>query len=148
MSKVLVDKGILGGRGEEVFFLVFTILGFVEGNVGKGVKAIDGGRRDGGTGNNVLGAVRDVEEGEVFNVVKNRPDELRGLRDDGLEDTGGNVKGTWVVPSIVRALEDLEDGSGGVRNVLLIDVVKGRPGSDGDVGEGGGSDGGGLRSMK
>jgi len=144
MSKVLVDEGILGGHREEVLFFVFTILRFIEGDMGKAVEAVDGGRRDGDTGNNVLGTVGDVEKGKVFNIVKDRPDELRGLRDDGLEDTGGNIKGTWVVPSIVRALEDLEDGSGGVCNILLIGIIKGRPGSDGNVGEGGGGDDGGL----
>ena len=148
VSKVLVDEGILGGCREEVLFFVFTILGFVEGDMGEGVKAVDRGGRDGDTGNNVLGTIGDVEEGEVFNIVKDRPDKLRGLRDDGLEDAGGDVKGTWVVPSIVRALEDLEDGGGGIRNVLLIDVVKGRPGSVGDVGEGGGGDDGGLRGSE
>jgi len=152
VSKVLVDEGILGGHGEEVLFLIFMILGFVEGDVGEGVKAVDGGRGDRGTGNNVLGAVRDVEERKVLNVVKSGPVdsrrrgilELGGLRDNGLEDVGGNIERTWIVPSIVRTLEDLKDGSGGVCNVLLIDIVKGRPGSDGDMGKGGGGNGGGL----
>jgi len=67
---------------------------------------------------------------------------------DGLEDAGGNVKRAWVIPSVVRALEDLKDGGGGVRNVLLVDVIKGRPGGDGDVGESGGGDDGGLRGSK
>jgi len=148
VGKVLVDKGILGGCREEVLFLVFTILGFVEGDMGEGVKTIDGGGGDGGTGNNVLRAVGDVEEGEVFNVIKSRPGEFGGLRDDGLEDVGGDVKGAWVIPSIVRALEDLEDGGGGVCNILLVDVIKGGPGGNGDVGEGGGNNGGGLRSVE
>jgi len=43
----------------------------------------------------------------------------------------------------VRALEDLKDGGGGVRNILLVYVIEGGPGGDGDVGEGrGGNDGG------
>ena len=78
VSKVLVDKGILGGRGEEVLFLIFVILRFVEGNVGKGFKTVDGGRGDRGTSNNILWTVRDVEEGEVFNIVKGGPDRSRG----------------------------------------------------------------------
>jgi len=45
---------------------------------------------------------------------------------------------------VVR-LEDFKDSSGGVRNILLIDVVKGGPGSDRDMGEGGGGDDGRLR---
>jgi len=138
VSKVLVDKGILGGCGEEVLFLIFTILGFIEGNMGKGLEVVDRGRGDGGTSDNILWAVRDIEEREVFNVVKSRPDELRGLRDDGLEDAGGDVKRTWVIPSVVRALKDLKDGSGGICNVLLVNVIKGGPGGDRDVGKGGG----------
>jgi len=148
VSKVLVDKGVLGGCGKEVFFFVFAIGRLVGRDMGKDVKAIVWGGRDRGTGNNVLGAIRDVEEREVFDVVKSRLDELGGLRDNGLEDMRGDVKGTWVVPSIVRALEDLKDGSSGVRDVLLVDIVKGRPGSNGDVGKGGGGNGGRLRRVE
>jgi len=146
-SKDLVDKGVLGGRQEEVLLFVFTVLGFVEGNVGEGVKAVDRSGGDGGTGDDISGTVRDVEEGVILWVVKDRPGEFGGWGtwDNGLENAGGDVKRTWVVPSVMRALEDLKDGSGGVRNVLLIDVVKGGPGSNGDMGEGGGGDDGGLR---
>ena len=75
---------------------------------------------------------------------------MGGLRSggDGLEDMGGDIKGAWIVPSIVRALQDLEDGSGGICNVLLINVIKGGPRGNGDVGEGRGGDGGGLRSVE
>jgi len=125
VSKVLMDEGILGGRGEEVLFLIFMILGFIEGDVGESVEAVDGGGGDGGTSDNILWAVRDIEEGEVLDVVKSGPDKFRRLRGDGLEDASGDVKRTWVVPSVVRALKDLENGGSGVRNVLLIDVVKG-----------------------
>ena len=45
-------------------------------------------------------------------------------------------------------MEDFEDGSGGVGDVLLIYVIEGRPRSDGDMGEGGGGDDGGLRSER
>ena len=156
VSKVLVDKGILGGRGKEVFLLVFSVLGLMGGDVGKNVETKDGGGGDRGTGDNIGGAVRDVEEGEVLVVVKGGPDrsgrwrilELGGLRDDGLEDAGGDIKRTWVIPSVVRALEDLKDGGGGVRNVLLVDVIKGGPGGDRDVGEGRGGDDGGLRGSE
>jgi len=155
-SKDLLDKRVLGGRGKEILLFVFTVSGFVGGDVGKDVKTIDGCRRDGDTGNDIGGAVRDIKEGIVFNVVKGGPDrdgrwrvpKLGGLQDDGLEDAGGDVKGTWVIPSVVRALKDLKDGSGGVCNVLLVDVIKGRPGGDGDVEEGRGGDDGGLRGSK
>ena len=58
---------------------------------------------------------------------------------------GGNIERAWVVPSIVGTLKDFKDGSSGVHNVLLVDVIKGRPGGDRDVGEGRGGDDGGLR---
>ena len=153
VSKVLMDKGVLSGRREEVLFLVFMILGLVGSDVGKDVKADNWGGGDGGTSDDIGGAVGDVEEGEVFYVLEGGPGRSRrwrilklgGLRVDGLEDAGGNVKGTWVIPSVVRTLEDLEDGSGGIRDILLINIVKGRPGSDRDVGEGRGGDDGGLR---
>jgi len=78
VSKVLVDKGILGGRREEVFFLVFMVGGLVGRDVGKDVKTIVWGRGDGSTGDDISGTVRDVEEGEVFNIVKGGPDRSRG----------------------------------------------------------------------
>ena len=78
MSKVLVDKGILGGRGEEIFLLVFSVLGLVGGDVGKDVEAKEGGGGNGGTGDNISGAVGDVEEGIILWVVKDRPGELGG----------------------------------------------------------------------
>ena len=155
VSKVLVDVGVLGGCGEKVLFLVFAILGLVSSDVGEDVKTEDWGGGDGGTSDDVGGAVRDVER-EVFDVVEGGPDrsgrwgvpKLGGLRDDGLEDAGSDVKRAWVIPGVVRALEDLKDGGGGVRNVLLVDVIKGGPGCDRDVREGGGGDDGGLRGGK
>jgi len=48
---------------------------------------------------------------------------------------------------VVR-LEDFEDSGGSVGNILLIDVVKGGPGSDRDMGEGRGGDDGGLRGSE
>jgi len=148
MSKVLVDKGILGGCGEEVLFLVFTILRFVEGDMGKGVKAIIWGGRDGSTGDNVSGAVRDVEEGVILWVVKDRPGELGGW---GMWDKRSGCWGsvsikirTWEIPSIVIRLKDFKDGGGSIGDVLLVYVIKGRPRGDRDVGEGGGGNDGGL----
>jgi len=78
VSKVLVDVGVLGGRREEIFLLVLTILRFVVGDVGEDVETEDGGGRDGSTGDDVHGAVGDVEEGIIFRVVKDGPSELRG----------------------------------------------------------------------
>jgi len=126
--------------------LVFTVLGLVGGDVSEDFKTDDWGGRDRSTSDDIGGAVRDVKEGVLFRVVKDGPSELWGwgMGGDGLEDAGSDVKRTWVIPSVVRALEDLEDGSGGVRNVLLIYVIKGGPGGDGDVGEGGRGDNGGL----
>jgi len=162
VSKVLMDKRILGGRREEVFLFVFLVLGLVGSNVGKDVKTDNWGRGDGSAGDDISGAVRDVEEGIIFWVVEDRPGKLggwgmwdkrsggwgilefRGLRGNGLEDTGGDVERTWVIPSVVRALKDLKDGGGGVHNILLIDIIKGGPGSNRDVGEGRGGNGGGL----
>ena len=156
VSKVLIDEGILGGHGKEVFLFVLMVLGLVGGDMSKDIKTDNWGGGDGGAGNDIGGTVRDVEEREVFNVVEGGPVDSRRwgvlefgrLRDNGLEDVGGNVKRTWVVPSVVRALEDLEDGGGGICNVLLVDVIKGRPGGDRDVGEGGGGDDSGLGSSE
>jgi len=78
VSKMLVDVGVLGGRGEEIFLLVFMVLGFVGGDVGKDVETEDRGGRDGGTGDDIIWAVGDVAEGVVFWVVKDRPGELGG----------------------------------------------------------------------
>jgi len=146
-SKDLIDKGVLGGRWEEVLLFVLTVLGFVGSDVGEDVEVVNWGGGDGGTGDNVIGAVRDVEEGIFFWVVKNGPSELRGwgTGDNGLENTGSDVKRAWVIPSVVRALEDLKDGGGGICNILLVDVIKGGPGGNRDVGEGRGGDDGGLR---
>jgi len=147
ISKDSFNERVLGGCWEKVLLFVFTVLGFVGGDVGKDIKTKNWGRGDGGTGDDICGAVRDVEEGVVLWVVKDRPSELRGWGtwNNRLEDMGGDVKRTWVVSSVVRTLKDLKDGGGGVRNVLLVDVIKGGPGGSGDVGEGRGGDDGGLR---
>jgi len=144
VSKVLVDEGVLGGCREEVLFLVFMVLMFVEGDIGEGAKVVGDNRGLESAGDNIGRAVRDVEEGEILDVVKGGPDrsggwgilEFGGLRDDGLEDIGSDIKRTWVIPSIMRALKDLKDSGGGVHNVLLVNIIKGRPGGDRDMGEG------------
>ena len=141
-----MDEGVLSGRGKEIFLFIFAVLGLVGGDVSEDVKTDDWGRRDRGTSDDIGGAVWDVEEGVLFRVVKDGPSELWGwgTGGNGLEDMGGDVKRAWVVPSVVRALEDLKDGGGGIRNVLLVDIVKGGPGSDRDVGEGRRGDDSGL----
>jgi len=144
-SKDLFNKRVLGGCRKEVFLLVFTIGEFVGGDVGKDVKTVDRSGRDRSTSDDIGRAVRDVEEGVVLWVVKDGPSELGGwgTGDDGLEDAGSDVERAWIVPSVVRTLEDLEDGGSGIRNVLLVNVIKGGPGGDRDMGEGrGGNDGG------
>ena len=56
--------------------------------------------------------------------------------------------GTWVIPSVEVRVENLKDCSGGVSDILLIDIVKGRPGSNGDLEKGRGGDDGGLGSVE
>jgi len=151
-SKDSFNEGVLGGGRKEVLLFVFSVLRLVGGDVGKDVKTDNWGGGDGSTGDNIGGAIRGVEEREVFNIVEGGPVDSRrwgilefgGLRDNGLEDAGSDIKGTWVIPSVVRALEDLEDGGSGVRNVLLVNVIKGGPEGNRDVGEGGRGDGGGF----
>jgi len=48
---------------------------------------------------------------------------------------------------VVR-LEDFEDRGSGVSDVLLIYVIEGGPGSNRDVGKGGGGNDGGLRGSE
>ena len=77
-SKDSFNEGVLGGGGKEILLFVFTILGFVGGDVSKDVETDDWGGRDGGAGNDISGAVRDVEEGIIFRVVKDRPSKFGG----------------------------------------------------------------------
>ena len=158
VSKVVMDKRVLGGCGEKILFFILSVLGFVGGDVDEDVKTNNWGRGDGGARDDIIRTVRDIEERKVLNIVKSGPDrsggweilKLGGLRSgvDRLEDTSGEVKRAWVVPSIVRTLEDLKDGSSGVRNVLLIDIIKGGPGGDRDMGKGRGGNSSGLRSVE
>ena len=137
----------MGGHGEEVLFLVFMIGGFIGGDVGKDIEAVVWGRGDGSASDNIVGAVRDVEEGVILWVVKNRPGKLGGWETwDKRSGCWGSVSikiRTWEIPSIVVRLEDFEDGGGSVSDVLLVYVIKGQPRGNRDVGEGrGGNDGG------
>jgi len=125
----LFNKGVLGGCRKEVLLLVFTVLGLVGGDVGKDVKTDNWGRGDGSTSDDVHRAVRDIEEGIVLWVVKDRPSELgsQGAWDKRSGCWGSvSVKiRTWEIPSIVVRLEDFKDGSGSVSNILLVYVIKG-----------------------
>ena len=140
-SKVLVHKGVLGGRGKEVFLLVITVFDFVGGDVGEDFKVVGGSGGDGGTGNDVHRGIWDVEEGIVLRVVKSGPDKFWrwGARrgSDGGRRTESVGTGAGIVPGVEVRVENLKDGGGGVSDVLLVDVIKGRPGSDRDLGKGG-----------
>ena len=132
--------------------LVVAVLRFVGGDVGKEFEVVGGSGGDGGTSDDVGGGVGDVEEREVLDVIKGRPDKLWrwGVRRGSDRRGGAEGKGVraGVIPGVEVRVENLKDGSGGVGNVLLIDVIKGRPRSDGDLGKGGGGDNGGLRSVE
>ena len=151
-SKVLVDEGVLGGRREDVLLLVVTVLRLVGGDVGKEFEVVGWGGRDGGTGDDIGRGVGDVEEGIILDVVKGRPDKLWRWGARRGSDGGRGTEGvnTWagIVPGIEVRIEDFEDCGGSVGDVLLVNVIKGRPGSDGDLGEGGGGDDGGLGSVE
>ena len=76
VSKMLVDKGILGGRWEDILLFVVMVFGLVGGDVGKELEVVGGSRGDGGTGDDVGRGIGDVEEGEVLDVVKGGPDKF------------------------------------------------------------------------
>ena len=120
--------------------------------MGKDFETVGRGRRDRGSSDNIGRAVQDVEEGEVLDIIKGGPDELwwwgarRGSNRRG--GTEGVGIGTWVIPSVEVWIENLKDGGGGISDVLLIDVIKGQPGHDRDLGKGRGGDDSGLRSIK
>jgi len=77
-SKDSLDKKVLGWWGKEiVLFEESEVLLMVDG-VSKDVKAGVKDWGQGRTSDDILEAVRDVEEGVVFNVFRGRPGELRG----------------------------------------------------------------------
>ena len=152
VSKMLVNEGILGGRGKEVFFLIFAVGKLMGGDVGEDVETKDWGGGDGGASDDVRGAVGDVEKGVILWVVEDGPGKFGGW---GTGDKRSGCWGsvcvkirTWEIPSVVVGLEDFKDGSGSVGNILLVYVIKGQPRGDGDVGEGRGGNDGGLRSSE
>ena len=50
--------------------------------------------------------------------------------DGGILEMGAS--GAWIVPSVVRTVEDVVDDLKGSGRVLLIDGIQVRPGGDGD----------------
>jgi len=79
-SKDLLDEGVLGRWGKEVVLFEKTEVLLTVDGVGEDVKiGMEDGRR-GRTSNDVLGTIRNVEEGVVFNIFKGRPDKLWGWR--------------------------------------------------------------------
>ena len=66
----------MGGRREDIFLFVITILRLVSGDMGKEFKVVGRSRGDGGAGDDIGGEVRDVEEREVLDIVKGGPDEF------------------------------------------------------------------------
>ena len=78
VSKVLVDKGVLSGQGEFTVLFKETEVFFLVDDVSKDVKAVVEDRGRGCTGDNVLGAVWNVEEGVILLIFKSGPDEFGG----------------------------------------------------------------------
>ena len=68
----------MGEGRKEVLLFVFTVLGLVGSDVSEDVKTDDWGGGDRGASDDIGGAVRGVEEGVIFRVVKDGPGELRG----------------------------------------------------------------------
>ena len=77
-SKDSLNEGVLGWWGKEVVLFEKSEVFLTMSGIGKDFKAGIEDRGRGCTGDNVLGAVRDVEEGVVFNVFKDGPGEFRG----------------------------------------------------------------------
>ena len=110
VSKVLVDKGVLGERGEEVFLIVEAVVVLEGGDVGEEFEIVGGGRRDRGASDNIC------RRGRVVGVVakgKSGPDGRfrwgggEGLGNSGDED-GGEEGG--VVENRGRRVGDGNDG--------------------------------------
>jgi len=129
VSKVVIDKRVLGGCGKEILFFILTVLGFMGGDVGKDIKTNNWGGGDRGAGDDIGGTVRDVEEGVILRVVKDRPGELGGWgtwdKRSGCWGSVGVKIGTWEIPSIVVRLEDFKDGGSSIGDVLLVYIIKG-----------------------
>jgi len=151
---MFLDKTILGGCREEVLLIVEAVVVLISDDMGEEVKVGDGCGGDQGTGDDVvgrgrwgedegLGLSRNEDRGEEGGVIKNRGRQTG----DGNDGRGGlKCVGTWAgeIPGVEVTVKDLKDSGSGVGEVLLIDVVNGRPGGDRDLGKGGGSDDGRL----
>jgi len=157
---MLVDKGILGGRGEEVFLVIEKVVVLEGGNVGEELKIIGRGRRDRGAGDGIFWRGRDVrvvtkgksgpdgrdgwgedsglgfgwdeDWGVEGRVVKDRRGRAGSYKDGGQGSICVSIR-TWEIPSIEVAIQYLKNSSSSVSEILLIDVVNGGLGGDGDL---------------
>jgi len=77
-SKDLLYKGVLGRQGKEVILFEKTEVLLVVDGVSKDVEIGTEDRGWGRASDNVLGTIRDVEEGVVFNIFEGQPDKLWG----------------------------------------------------------------------
>jgi len=77
-SKDLVNKGVLGKQGKEVVLFKKTEVLLAVGGIGKDIKVGMEDRRWGCAGDDVGGAVWDVEEQVILLVFKSGPDKLGG----------------------------------------------------------------------
>ena len=140
-----------GGRGSEQGWGVDDVGVGIDGGGLKGVGVDEGNAGAGGRGG-VLWGLWDVDvvgagasgfkEGEAgddeleleFGTGGNggRPgdDGRRCAGDGGILEMGAS--GTWIVPSVVRTVEDVVDDLKGSGGVLLIDGIQVGPGGDGD----------------
>ena len=172
---MLVDEAVLGRRGEEVLLIVEAVVVLESGDVGEEFKTIGRGRGDRGTGDNVFwrggvfGVIAKGKSGPDGGFgwgggegLGDSGDEDRGVEMEVFLDWGRGARGYKdgrgraicisargrEVPSVEVTVKYLKDSGGGISKVLLVDIVNGRPGGDGNLREGRGSDGGGLRGSE
>ena len=141
--KLLVDVCILG-FGIRVLKLRTREVVLLGCDVGENFKEVGwGGNKDRRSGGNRDDGRRiDNEQGKEGGWADGR------VREDGGSKWGGCVAvRTWIVPSVVGAIEEVLDNLVGGSDVYLIDVVNLQPRGDreGGGGDGGGSGGGDKR---
>ena len=112
------------------------------GNVGKYLEEVGwGGNKSGrGRGDRDNGWRIDNERGQEGGRADGR------VREDGDSEQGGCIAvGTWIIPSVVGAIEEVLNDLVGGGDVYLVDIVNLRPrgnreGGGGDSGGGSGGD--------